>query len=114
MQKITNVLFTLAFTVGCFGQWLMLVLFQSIYPLRLEDSLPGFTIFLVGNKMLFLIIPIPFLLFSLFLVLKKTPTTEINLLYCGILAVVFSLLFFLVVAAVWLPWVPMIKNAISS
>ena len=108
MPKITNILFTIVFSIGCFGLWLILVLFESIYPLRLAGSLPALTHLFLAKKFLFLIIPIPFLLLSAFIAFRKQPTTEVNLLYLGILAVIFSLLVISVTVAVSIPWIPII------
>jgi hypothetical protein len=107
MQKITNILLTLAFTSGCLSLFYLLALFQSIYPLKLlHMGLPYLTDFLLKNKFILLIIPTPFLLISAFFTFKKNPTIEINLLYIAILAVIFSFLFFLVLNAVLVPWIP--------
>jgi len=109
MQKATNILISLAFTIGCYALWLIIALFQSTFPLRLQSSLPSLTRLFVEHKMFLLIIPIPFLIFSMFLVLKNKTTTEINLFYLGILAVIFSLLFVLAISAVGFPWIPRIE-----
>jgi hypothetical protein len=109
LPKMTNMLFALAFVICCFGLWLMLVLFQSIYPLKSLGSLPGFTHFIVTNKFWLLFIPVPFLLFSTVVASKKTqPATEINLFYLGILAVISLFLLLCVGMAVSLPWIPMV------
>jgi len=87
----------------------MLVLFQSIYPLHLTSNFPGCTQFFLANKFLFLVIPIPFWLFSAFVAFRKRPTSEINVLYLGILAVIYSFLFFCVISVIAFPCIPMIK-----
>ena len=109
MQKAINILFTVAFTVSCLGLWLLLVFYESIYPLHLVKYLPIHTKFLLGYKFLFLVIPIPFLLFSTFAALRGQPTTEFNLLYVGIMVVIISFLSLLVIPALLFPWIPHIE-----
>gem|GEM_PF-4853000 len=111
MQKTTNILFTIAFTIGCFGLWFLLCTFECIYPQKWLHTgyLPRYTNLLLAWKFLFLVIPIPFLLVSAFVALRKRPTTEFNLCYVGILAVIFSFLFFSVAVVVLLPWIQSIE-----
>ena len=110
MQRTTYSLFTVAFAIGCFGLWLVLNLSESIYPLRTSGSLPGFTHYILANKLFLLAIPLPFLVFSPVFLFKRKPTPEINLFYLGILVVMYSILFLIVTVAVLLPWIPIIEK----
>jgi len=107
MQRATTILFTVAFTIASVGLWYLICIAESIYPP--EWSRPGnldqYSKFFHENKFLFLVVPIPFLLFSAFIAIRKRPTTEINLFYAAILAIIFSFLFFSVVLAVLFPWI---------
>jgi hypothetical protein len=108
LNKLTNILFTVAFTVSCLGIWLFTTVAQSLYPGQWFRTgyLPVYTNLVLTNKWWFLIIPIPFLFFSIFLALRKQPTSEFNLLYLGILAIIFSILFFPTVSCLLFPLIP--------
>ena len=101
MNKVIHIFLTLIFTVVCFGLWAALGWFQSLY----DDFsfLPGATVFLLEKKLLFLVIPIPFWVFSVFATYKKQPSSENTLLYFVILTFVYLFMFAFVGLAMMLP-----------
>jgi hypothetical protein len=107
MQKIIIILFTIAFTVGCFGLWLTLILFQDVCPIRLTEDFINST--QLAKKIL-PISPIPFWLFSTYMTFRKRPTTEINLLFLAVLALTYVLLFFYIVSIIAVPFIPVINR----
>ena len=105
MNRMINVLFVAAFVVGCLGLWLFISEFNSIFLRQFKGTLPDCTRWFVEWRCLLLIIPTPFLLFTLIALFKKSPTVEENLLLLGIIAVLFLLLFFSTAFVLMLPWI---------
>jgi hypothetical protein len=102
MNKITHIIFTLTFTVVCFGLWAALFWFQSIFE-PMGIWLPEATRFLMDNRLLFLIIPIPFWVFSFFTIYGRQPASESTLLYFSIVAFLYFFMYVVVIFAVMLP-----------
>jgi len=110
MKRATHLIFTFAFSVGCFALWMVLSLYLGIYHSLFHSThfpymsqLPELTQLLLDNRLAFLLMPIPFTLYSVF---RKPLTFEGIVFYFGLLAFLFMILLLLVLAAVLLPMVP--------
>jgi hypothetical protein len=115
MQKTTNTLLTIAFTIGCFGLWLVItmmgwIVHQHQVEHQIDPQLPAFSRLLFGMRLMFIIIPIPCILYSGFVTVRKRPSSEANLLYLGILAALFCFFALGVAVATLLPWLPVINS----
>jgi len=105
MNRITNLLFVLAFTIECVGLWLLLSEFESIFMRPFVNKLPDSTHFILSNKTLLLLIPIPFWIYALYITMKKAITIDMVFLLLAITTVVFLLLLFVALFVIMLPWV---------
>jgi len=106
MQKASLILFTAAFVIGCVGPWLLSALSEGIYAYHFRGhDLPGYTKFVLENRTMFLVIPVPFVALCLY-ALRRSLNTEAITLFVGILAFVFMILLFGVAAVALLPCIP--------
>jgi len=109
MQKASLILFTAAFVTGCVGLWLLLALSEGLYAYHFRGSeLPFFTELVLKKRALFLVIPVPFVLLCGY-ALRRPVSTETNMLFAGILAFVFAVLFFGVAASALIPCIPFME-----
>jgi len=108
MQKTARVLYSLAFSVGCFGLWLVLGLFEGICRARFHPwtELPELTQLFMRDSWWLLCVPVPFLAFSLWNCFQAKQRMEFTLLLLGLLVAVFAVMFFSVAVAIVLPWLP--------
>jgi len=106
-NKITILLFTGAFSLGCVILWMALALFGGIYSsLFHQVNQVLLTEVLVKWRLAILLAPFPFISYCVIPKFRKPLTPEGTLFYAGILGVVFMGLVLLVSAAVLLPMVP--------
>jgi hypothetical protein len=106
MQKASLILFTAAFVIGCIGLWLLSSLSEGIYAYHFRGhELPGYTKFVLENRTMFLVIPVPFVLLCLY-ALRRPLNTEAITLLAGVLAFVFMILLFGVPVVALLPCIP--------
>ena len=107
MNKTPLIIFSAAFVVGCLGLWGVLTLLRFIYLSRFRfDALPLITQLLLANKALFCVVPMLCAGLSIYFTSRDTGKREEILVHIGILAVVFSISFFLVALVVLLPLLP--------
>ncbi|MGA9040245.1 MAG: hypothetical protein WB421_06900, partial [Terriglobales bacterium] len=83
MKKATGLLFTGAFSAGCFALWMVLEFYGGIYrslfyPIQHHDveHLPPFSELIINCRLAILLMPLPFILYCVFSVFRKPLTSE--------------------------------------
>ena len=104
MHKVTHILITGTFGLGCFGLWLLLGVLQNIYDHHVGQALPGLTLFCVAHRQWFLLLPLPFIVFTALSLVRRTASVEGVVLYLSASALLFVILFFTVALGALLPW----------
>jgi hypothetical protein len=105
MQKLTHILIAAVFGLGCVGLWLLLGILQMIYEQHLEGrALPQLTQFCLELRQWFLVLPVPFVSFSVLSLFRRRSSPEICTLHLAVAALLFVLLFFTVAIGALLPW----------
>ena len=106
-------LFTGAFATGCLVLWLVMTLYgynwRSLnYHSLIQEAmyLPGISEFALNYRNALLLVPMPFIVHSIFSMFRKPLTSKRTGFYVGIMAFVFMILVLLVSAAILLPMVP--------
>lgn len=103
MQKTSPLLITLTFALGCLGLWSLLgVLLDTCQHKMGSGDVPGLTGVCLELRSWLLVLPVPWLAFSLFLLFRGRMTTEAVLAYAAVLAFLFIFIL-LTLAVAFLP-----------
>lgn len=104
--KAASLIIALAFTLGCVGLWLSVVLMENILgSTKKGEALAPLTCFCIATKTWLLFVPVLPLVYGVLGLFRKSVSASGSILFFASLTIVFIFLFFFELISILLPWI---------
>jgi hypothetical protein len=109
MKKLTYALITLTFTFACLSLWSMLTVLINVAA-HGSMLLPGFTRFCLAGRPLLLMLPVPVVVYCLYVIFRRPPNGQSSATFLAWTMSTLCLVFFPVLIAVFLPCLKLMER----